>query len=134
MSKTDPNLSRKAIRIDHQGREVVIVRDEQGVPHVHAGRWLDVLFGLGYMHALDRTTQVLFSRAVASGRGAERIADKPELVETDRFFRRVGLHRHLDDEVAALDELLLPVGPHLGERDLEVGVGGGRAQPEVDAA
>ena len=35
---------------------------------------------------------------------------------------------------AALHVALLAVGPQLGERDLEVGVGRGRAQPQVDAA
>ena len=66
-------------------------RDPHGVPHIRADSWREALYGLGYMHALDRPTQMLFSRAVASGRAAELIADKPELLETDRFFRRVGL-------------------------------------------
>ena len=47
---------------------------------------------------------MLFARAVASGRAAELIADKPELLETDRFFRRVGLGQHLAREVRALDD------------------------------
>ncbi|HEY2761314.1 MAG TPA: penicillin acylase family protein, partial [Pirellulales bacterium] len=62
------------------------------------------LYGLGYLHALDRPTQMLFARALASGRSAELISDKPELLETDRFFRRVGLYRFLDDEVRRLND------------------------------
>jgi penicillin amidase len=77
-------------------RDISIRRDQAGVPHIQAGNWLDGLYGLGYMHARDRLTQILFSRTVASGQTAELIADKPELVETDRFFRRFGLHRQLD--------------------------------------
>jgi penicillin amidase len=107
MNSSNPNANRRAIRVEHAGREVLIVRDENGIPHIDASRWLDALFGLGYAHAMDRTTQVLFSRAIASGRGAELIADKPELVETDRFFRRVGLHRHLSAESAATDDHVL---------------------------
>ena len=56
------------------------------------------------MHGLDRPTQLLFARAIASGRAAETIADKPELVEADRFFRRAGLYLHLAREVDRLDD------------------------------
>lgn len=79
-------------------------RDAGGTPHVLADSWLDALYALGYLHALDRPTQIFFSRAVACGQSAERIANKPELVETDRFFRRAGLHLHLDREVENLDD------------------------------
>lgn len=79
-------------------------RDEHGVPHVSADSWREALYGLGYLHALDRPTQMLFARAIASGQSAEQIANKPELLETDRFFRRVGLHLSLDDEVRLMDD------------------------------
>lgn len=85
-------------------RRLVAWRDENGVPHVQAGSWRGALYGLGYLHALDRPTQMEFARAVASGRSTELISDKPELLETDRFFRRVGLQLRLDDEVRRLDD------------------------------
>jgi hypothetical protein len=85
-------------------RRITAARDDNGVPHVVADSWRSALYALGYLHALDRATQLLFARAVASGRSAEFIADKPQLVETDRFFRRVGLDQHLDREVSALDD------------------------------
>jgi penicillin G amidase len=94
----------KPLSIKNPRRKFAAARDENGVPHVVAHNWATALYGLGYLHALDRPTQMLFSRAVASGRSAELIADKPELVETDRFFRRVGLYRHLEREVAGLDD------------------------------
>jgi penicillin amidase len=90
--------------LKHTRRRIEAFRDAHGVPHVTAGSWRAALYGLGYLHALDRPTQMLFARAMASGRSAELIADKPELVETDRFFRRVGLHLRLDDEVRRLDD------------------------------
>ncbi len=77
---------------------------KNGVPHVSASSFRAALYGLGYLHALDRPTQMLFARALASGRSAELISDKPEMLETDRFFRRVGLNLHLDDEVRLLDD------------------------------
>ena len=62
-------------------------RDENGVPHIHAPSWREALYAWGYMHATDRPTQLYFARAVASGQAAERIANKPELLEMDIFLR-----------------------------------------------
>ena len=92
------------IRIKNRQRRITVNRDKSGIPHIDGATWLDVLYGLGYMHAIDRGTQLLFSRAVAAGQGAERIVDQPELLETDRFFRRIGLHQHLDQEVQSLKD------------------------------
>ncbi|MEM8945265.1 MAG: penicillin acylase family protein [Planctomycetota bacterium] len=78
------------------------MRDEAGVPHVEADSWDDALYALGYLHALDRPTQIFFSRVVALGEAAARIANQPELVETDRLFRRAGLHLNLEKEVENL--------------------------------
>jgi penicillin amidase len=79
-------------------------RDENGVPHIHAASWLEAIYAWGYMHATDRPTQVYFARAVASGQAAERIANKPELLETDIFLRRAALYRDLDLEFRRLPE------------------------------
>ncbi|MFI4875024.1 MAG: penicillin acylase family protein [Blastopirellula sp. JB062] len=83
-------------------RKLRISRDEAGVPHIFAESSEDALYGLGYMHATDRITQIMFARAVSAGRAAELIADKEELRETDRFFRRIGLHRNQQREVSLL--------------------------------
>ncbi|GAA4432871.1 penicillin acylase family protein [Bremerella cremea] len=80
-------------------RDITIQRDDAGVPHINAKSRDDALYGLGYMHATDRLTQILFARAVASGQAAQAIAPRDELLETDRFFRRVGLHRNQPHEM-----------------------------------
>jgi penicillin G amidase len=80
------------------------VRDDAGVPHVTAPAWREAVYAWGYLHAIDRPTQLFFARAVASGRATECIANKPELLETDLFIRRAGLERHLEREVASLNE------------------------------
>ncbi len=92
------------IRTKHARRRFTAVRDESGVPHVTAPTWLDAIYALGYLHAIDRGTQLLFAGAVANGCGAEQIADQDELFETDCFFRKVGLHLDLDREVDLLDD------------------------------
>ncbi len=94
----------KPIPLPITRRRFTVARDDHGVPHVEAPTWLDALYGLGYMHATDRGTQLLFSRTLANGCGAEEIADTPELLETDRFFRRVGLHLNLEREVRCLND------------------------------
>jgi acyl-homoserine lactone acylase PvdQ len=38
------------------------------------------------------------------GRATEQLVDTPELLETDRFFRRTGLYLHLDREVDHLGD------------------------------
>jgi penicillin amidase len=94
----------KSIVLPKTHRQFSVARDDNGVPHITGATWLDALAGLGYMHATDRGTQMFFGRSMASGRASEQIAAKPELLETDRFFRRVGLHRQLRDDVRELDD------------------------------
>jgi penicillin amidase len=95
----------KPLSIKYARRPFAARRDENGVPHITADSLLTGLYALGYMHAVDRPTQLLFARTVASGRSTELIADKPELAETDRFFRRVGLYLNLEREVSQLADL-----------------------------
>ena len=104
MARAKQKQTRSTVKLRDVNRRILVERDASGVPHVSGEHWLDVLYGLGYLHAIDRGTQILFSRVVAQGNAAQRIADKPELVETDRFFRRVGLDLQLKQEVIDLDD------------------------------
>lgn len=94
----------KPLRIRDTRRTFSAARDDAGVPHIEARTLREALFGLGFMHATDRPTQLLFARAMAQGVAASAIADKEELVETDRFFRRADLGRNLRREVGLLDD------------------------------
>jgi len=87
--------------------EFTAARDDAGIAHITTDSWEGALYALGYLHAIDRPTQILFSSAVAAGEASERIANQPELFETDRFFRRAGLHLHLEREIDALDDATL---------------------------
>jgi penicillin amidase len=95
------------IRTKSARYEFKAARDAQGVPHVNAPTWNDALYAWGYLHALDRPTQMYFARAVASGRATEFIKNKPELYEMDLFLRRAGLYRHLPREIKSLPETTL---------------------------
>ena len=94
----------KPVLLKHAQRKVEAARDEHGVPHISAESWEDALYGLGYVQALDRRTQIMFARVLGWGRAAELLANTPLLVESDRFFRHAGLHLHLDREVELLEE------------------------------
>lgn len=94
----------KPVAMHHVNRDITAARDDAGVPHIRAQSWQDGLYGLGYFHATDRGTQLLFSRSIAAGKGSSEIANTNELRETDRFFRRVGLHRRLEEEVQLLTD------------------------------
>ncbi len=52
----------KSLPTKHARRRFTVARDIHGVPHIQAGSWRAALYGLGYMHGVDRPTQLLFPR------------------------------------------------------------------------
>ena len=68
-----------------------IVTDHFGIPHIYARNEDDLYFAQGYIHAQERLWQMELNRRLGSGRLSE-IFGKMAL-ETDRFTRRLGLHR-----------------------------------------
>ena len=71
-----------------QGKEsITITRNEHGIPKVIAKNELDIYFGMGYCHAMDRGSQMLLMRILGEGTAAEYLANDPEMLEIDRFFR-----------------------------------------------
>jgi penicillin G amidase len=71
--------------------DVEVWRDSLGVPHLWARSEADLFRALGFVHAQDRLFQMEMFRRVADGRLAEILG--PDLVESDRFLRTVGLGR-----------------------------------------
>jgi penicillin amidase len=70
---------------------VEVVRDRWGVPHLYAQNEQDLFFAQGYVHAQDRLWQMLFNRAVGSGRLSELFGPGP--LPTDRYLLTLGLRR-----------------------------------------
>ena len=68
---------------------VTVRYDDHRVPHVFAQNDHDLYFAQGYLTARDRLWQMEFQTHVAAGRLAEIVG--PARLETDRFFRRMGL-------------------------------------------
>ena len=70
---------------------VEIIFDRYGVPHIYAANEDDLYFAQGYVHAQERLWQMEFNRRLGSGQLAEIFGELA--VETDRFCRRLGMHR-----------------------------------------
>ena len=69
--------------------EVVVTRDEFGVPHIDASSEADLYRAQGYVQAQDRLFQMDLSRRQASGRLAEVVGEAA--VTNDKFFRAFSL-------------------------------------------
>ncbi len=78
-----------------------IVRDGYGIPHVFAKTDRDAFFGLGYVHAQDRFTQMDFARKAGRGRLAAGLGEGA--LGTDRYFRTLRLDRAAEEAFVAAD-------------------------------
>ena len=79
-----------------------IVRDANGIPHIHAQTLGDAYWGLGYTHAHDRGLQLLLTRILGQGRAAELLSGDDETVEIDRFFRKMNFGGAVEDQLSQL--------------------------------
>ena len=77
--------------------EVEVIYDEFGVPHIYAKNEHDAYLTLGYVHAQDRLFQMEIMRRVGGGRLAEILG--PNLIETDKFFKTIGIEDAADESV-----------------------------------
>ncbi|MFN7778336.1 MAG: penicillin acylase family protein [Betaproteobacteria bacterium] len=90
-----------AVAVPGLERRATIFRDAHGVPTIEAPTEAAALFALGYAHAQDRLWQMEFNRRLAQGRLAEILG--PAAVSTDKVIRTLGLYRHAQATVAAMD-------------------------------
>ena len=81
--------------------EVVVHRDEWGIPHVRATTAHDAFLGQGFVQATDRLGQLEYDRRRAHGRWAE--VAGPSAVAFDVFARRCGIASAAEREAEALD-------------------------------
>lgn len=84
---------------------LTIVRDGNGIPHIFAGSEQDAWFGLGFVHAQDRFTNMEFTRRAGAGRLAEALGEDGVLF--DRRFRTIGYAHTARAVTEALDPATL---------------------------
>ncbi|MEE2679587.1 MAG: penicillin acylase family protein [Myxococcota bacterium] len=81
---------------------VTLVREASGFPHVLAANERDAWFGLGFVHAQDRLSQMLWLVRLARGTTAEVLG--PVGLPADRQARTLGLARIAEGEWERLGE------------------------------
>lgn len=85
-----PNYN-KDIPLDRLQEEVIVHRDDYGVPHIFADNKDDLYYALGYVHAQDRLWQMTLSQMVAEGRFSEFLGS--DYIELDKYLRVLGFQR-----------------------------------------
>ena len=86
------------LQLDGLQKEVEVIFDRYGIPHIYARDETDAFFALGYVHAQERLFQMEMMRRVAAGRLSELLGEK--LVKTDKFFRTLGLMEQANKNAA----------------------------------
>lgn len=66
-----------------------IWRDKHGVCHVEGKDKTDVFNLMGYAHGKDRGMQIILMRILGQGRASEFLDSSDEMLEIDKFFRRM---------------------------------------------
>jgi Protein related to penicillin acylase len=89
---------------DHEGsiivkglkKEVSILRDASGIPHIIGETEADAFFALGYAMSQDRLFQMEFLRAAGNGSLSEILGES--MIKSDKFLRRIMLRpRNAED-------------------------------------
>ena len=88
------------VRLPGLAAEVVVHRDEWGIPHIRAATAPDAHLALGFVHAQDRLFQMDLTRRRALGRAAEWLG--AEAAEADILCRRLGMEAACRRDLAAL--------------------------------
>ena len=89
------------IRLKNLKGVVTVIYDQRGVPHIRAQNETDMYRALGYVHAQDRLFQMELLRRLARGELAEVFG--PDMLESDKLFRTLGLRARADQYVANTD-------------------------------
>jgi len=97
-------LKGKEIRIQGLEGAVKLSRNEYGVPFIQADEFIDLFFGLGWVHAYDRPVELELTRLVAKGRAAEHLEASDELIAADTYMRKYNLWGDSREQVAELTE------------------------------
>ncbi len=78
--------------------EIKIARNSYGIPEISSSTFDGLMYGLGWVHAHDRQLQCLLTRIMITGRTAEVIAGKSELIELDKYMRRMNFVREGEEK------------------------------------
>ncbi len=99
--------------------EVVVIRDDHGIPQLYADTMADLMAGQGYVQAQERFYEMDVRRHVTAGRLSELFG--ADSLETDEFIRTLGWREVAEQELpllqpatrAALDAYAMGVNAYL---------------------
>jgi penicillin amidase len=89
------------VAVDGLEAPVEVVRDEWGVPQIYADSEHDLFFAQGFVHAQDRLWQMHLNRIVTYGLFSSVLGGFA--LDTDRFYRTLGLRQAGERDWASLD-------------------------------
>ncbi len=96
-------LKEKPVELQGRHGRIDVVRNSYGVPEITAGSWSDASFAMGWVHANDRQLQIMLTRIILEGRGAEKLSASRELIETDTYIRSLNLFPDIASQKRLLD-------------------------------
>lgn len=89
---------------------IKIYRDKNGIPHIEAENQIDIYWGMGYVHGVDRGMQMLLMRILGQGRLSELLDASDASLEIDKFFVKMNWHQsieHLFKELTDFEKKVL---------------------------
>lgn len=95
-------LKNDPISLDGIQGKVVVKRNSHGIPELKAEHFIDLCYGIGWVHACDRQLQILLMRILLKGQASEHLKNDPELIEIDKYMRWMNFLPDGDSEVARL--------------------------------
>ncbi len=96
----EPSQIQKKPDMSLQGdHPILIYRDNHGVPHINAESEKDLYYAMGYIHARDRGMQLLVTRILCLGQASKYLASTDEILEVDKFFRRMNFYGNAAAEI-----------------------------------
>lgn len=101
-----PKLS-GTVSVPHLKSEIVIRRDDNGVPHIFAQSEEDAWFALGYVMAQDRLFHMDFYRRLSQGRISELIG--PLAVKYDKILRTFRLKKYAGEVLEKYADVYAPI-------------------------
>ncbi len=89
-----------SITLDGLDGEVIVIRDDHGIPQIYADSTDDLFYAQGFVQAQDRFFEMDFRRHLTAGRLTELFG--ADALETDTFVRALGWRRVAEQELPLL--------------------------------
>jgi len=115
------------VKMPGLSKEVEVVYDNYGIPHIYASNEEDLFYAFGYVHAQDRLFQMEILRRLADGRLSEVFGEAA--VKSDRYFRLLSFREHAKTTIAEVYKD--PNAPFTANEEALTGLGMSKRELEV---